>query len=318
MLQIHEHLKRGEPVNCTTLAETLEFSSKTIARDLRFMRDRLKMPLEYDEHAKVWAYTKPDVTFPTIQATEGELFALMIARKALEQYRGTSFHPQLAGSFEKIAAALSDKVAFDATDELQTISFKSTGVGKADAGVFKALSRAVMRERELEFDYRKPGDSVIEWRRIRPYACVHHDGLWYVIGFDLERKALRTFAVPRMGAARATAKKFKRPADFSPDKYLAGAFGIFGGDGDHQVVIHFSATVADRIRERVWHATQQLRDLPAGGLEFEVRLGALPEIERWVLSWGAHARVIGPIELRDRVAKVVRELAREYSDPKPR
>jgi hypothetical protein len=60
------------------------------------MRDRLKMALEYDEHAKVWAYTKPDVTFPTIQATEGEVFALMIGRKALEQYRGPSFHPQRA------------------------------------------------------------------------------------------------------------------------------------------------------------------------------------------------------------------------------
>jgi proteasome accessory factor B len=115
-----------------------------------------------------------------------------------------------------------------------------------------------------------------------------------------------------MAAARVTTKTFKRPVDFSPDKHLAGAFGIFGGDGDYRVVIRFTPAVADRIRERIWHATQKLRDLPGGGLEFEVRLGALPEIERWILSWGAHARVVEPKELCDRIADTVRALAREY------
>jgi proteasome accessory factor B len=312
MLRIHEHLKRKEPVNCTTLGNTLEVSAKTIGRDLVFMRDRLGLPLDYDESTKIWRYTTNVATFPTIQATEGEVFALMIGRKALEQYRGTSFHQGLAESFDKIAAALSDKVSFQATEELQAISFKSTGVGKADGAVFQALSRAVLRELELRFDYRKPAGSASEPRRVQPYHCIHHDGLWYVIGFDLDRKALRTFALPRIARARVTTTKFKRPADFSPEKYLARAFGIFGGDGDYRVVIHFTAAVADRIRERIWHSTQQLRDLPGGALEFEVRLGALPEIERWILSWGEHARAVGPTELCDRVQKTVRKLAAAY------
>ena len=35
-----------------------------------------------------------------------------------------------------------------------------------------------------------------------------------------------------------------------------------------------------------------------GEIELTVTLGGLEEIERWILSWGAHARVIEPIELK--------------------
>jgi len=48
MLVIHEELKRGAFANCTNLATRLEVSTKTIMRDLAFMRDRLDLPLEYD------------------------------------------------------------------------------------------------------------------------------------------------------------------------------------------------------------------------------------------------------------------------------
>jgi proteasome accessory factor B len=42
-------------------------------------------------------------------------------------------------------------------------------------------------------------------------------------------------------------------------------------------------------------------------------LGALEEIERWVLSWGADVEVIEPVELRERLRRVGEALQRQYA-----
>ena len=48
MLQLHQQLQAGSFPNCRKLADELEVSTKTIQRDIDFMRDQLGMPIEYD------------------------------------------------------------------------------------------------------------------------------------------------------------------------------------------------------------------------------------------------------------------------------
>jgi proteasome accessory factor B len=170
----------------------------------------------------------------------------------------------------------------------------------------------VLRQVEVEFDYRKPGERSSSRRQVQPYHLAHRENLWYLVGFDVRRAALRTFALPRITAATAKKNRFARPDNFSPEKFFASALGILGGEGNYTVVIRFDAAVADRVRERDWHESQQLRDLPSGGLELTLRLGALAEVERWVLEWGTAAEVLQPMELRNRIARTVTSLAAIY------
>ena len=116
MLRIHEELRRGAFTNCTKLAETLEVSRKTIVRDVAFMRDRLELPVEFDPRINAYRYTHAVAAFPTVQVSEGELLALLVARKALEQYRGTPFHRQLESSFDKLTGGLKDRISFSPAD----------------------------------------------------------------------------------------------------------------------------------------------------------------------------------------------------------
>ena len=312
MLRIHEELRRGAFTNCSKLARALEVSRKTIVRDVAFMRDRLELPIEFDARINAYRYTHPVSAFPTVQVSEGELLALLVARKALEQYRGTPFHRQLEVSFEKLTGGLKDRISFSPADELQSVSFKNVGLGKADLAVFNALSSATLRQQEVEFDYRKPGEKKSARRRVQPYHLAHRENLWYLIGFDSERRALRTFAVPRLTNPRVLTTTFVRPPDFSPEKFFANALGVLGGNRDYRFVIRFSVGVADRVREREWHESQELRDLPDGRLELSLRLGALPEVERWVLTWGADAEVVHPKELRQRLRATAATLLERY------
>ena len=49
-----------------------------------------------------------------------------------------------------------------------------------------------------------------------------------------------------------------------------------------------------------------------GGIELCLTLGNLEEVERWILSWGKHAQVLGPPELKERISKTVSALADTY------
>lgn len=312
MLRIHEELRRGAMTNCTKLAATLEVSRKTIVRDIAFMRDRLDLPIEFDNQIQAYRYTHPVNSFPTVQVTEGELMALLVARRALEQYQGTPFHRQLEIAFEKLTGGLKDRISFSPADELRAVSFKNVGLGKTDLAAFNSLSTAVLKQLEVEFEYRKPGTSKSEARQVQPYHLSHRENLWYLIAMDTERQAMRTFALTRMRDVKVLQRRFSRPEDFSPERFFASALGVLGGTGDYRVCIRFAPAAADRVRERVWHESQEIKEMPDGGMEITMRLGALAEVERWVLGWGNLAEVIAPVELRRSVIQTAEAVVRKY------
>lgn len=68
------------------------------------------------------------------------------------------------------------------------------------------------------------------------------------------------------------------------------------------------------LQGRAWHSSQKVTPLPGGGSHMRFRLSALEEVERWILSWGTHANVIGPAELRKRVARTARTVGAHYED----
>ena len=66
------------------------------------------------------------------------------------------------------------------------------------------------------------------------------------------------------------------------------------------------------VRERDWHPSQKIRDLRDGKIELEMTLGALEEIERWILSWGEHAKVLEPKKLAESVKMRIQKSFKQY------
>jgi proteasome accessory factor B len=84
MMQLHAQLQARKFPNCRKLADELEVSSKTIQRDIEFMRYSLGLPIEYDQLHFGFVYTEPVTNFPNIQVTEGEI------RRAFCRTKGAS------------------------------------------------------------------------------------------------------------------------------------------------------------------------------------------------------------------------------------
>lgn len=307
MLRIHQSLQSGKFPNATILAAELEVSTKSIQRDLDFMRDRLELPIQYDSHRIGYHYTAEVTSFPTMHITEGELVALVIAEKALEQYRGTQFEKPLLSAIRKIEQSLPDTISLNLADIEQTISFRTRAEPILNLEIFDALAKATGSRRQLQLTYRKAGSQEKELRLIDPYHLANINGEWYLFAFDHARKDIRTFVPARVSAVKQTGKTFPRPQKFSLEKRLRDSFGVHSGDGKFEVLLRFDLRVADYVREKKWHESQQLRELKNGGVELSLKLSSLIEIERWVLSWGGDVKVIKPPEL----IATVREAARK-------
>src|SRR5947207_2522703 len=138
MVRIHQAVQSGGYPNATTLARELEVSTKSIQRDIEFMRDRLELPLEYHAIRRGFHYTEEVNAFPTMQITEGELVALVIAEKALEQYRGTQFEKPLLSAIRKIEQSLPDTISLNLAEVEQTISFRTSAEPILNLPIFDA------------------------------------------------------------------------------------------------------------------------------------------------------------------------------------
>jgi predicted DNA-binding transcriptional regulator YafY len=312
MVRIHDLLSAGRYPNCSLLATEFEVSAKTIQRDVDFMRDQLILPIEYDRARHGFAYTEAVGPFPLITVSEGELVALLVAQKAVEQYRGTPFEKPLQTAFGKLVSSLGEDANVSLHELSAAVSFHSAGIPRSQIEVFELLMQGVISRQLVEFDYhslraRKPAR-----RQAAPYhlACINNQ--WYLIARDETRQEVRTFALTRISAVEKLKIPFERPADFSVAKMLSGSFAAFEAGQTERVRIRFDQTVARLVSERQWHRSQQIRSTDQGGIEVTMHVGIAPDLESWILGWGNHAQVIEPLPLRERIAATVESMAANY------
>lgn len=313
MLKVHQALVDGNYPNCRRLADDLEVCGKTIQRDIDFMRDQLGLPIEYDAQRFGFYYTEPVSSFPTVQISEKDLFSLYVAQKAVAEYRGTSLERPLADALARLTEGLRDEITVNLQDWDASFSFRSAGTSPTDVERFELLAGAIRHRQVVSFSYRSLKSPEAGLRQVHPYHLTCVDHLWYLLAYDCDREALRTFALPRMGGVEVGNETFERPSDFSPAQVLGGSFGVFSGSGkEYQIRLRFDSFAAQLIRERTWHESQKIREHRGRELTLELTLASLPEIRRWILSWGGHVQVIGPAVLKEMVIESHREALRGY------
>jgi predicted DNA-binding transcriptional regulator YafY len=313
MHAIVRRIQKGDYPSRSVLARELGWTTRTIQRDITFMQNRERMPIAYDFFRHGYYLTEKLVDFPLLQISEGEIVALFVAQRAMAQYRGTPFEQPLRVACEKLVEGLKGEFSVAWGDLDSAISFRNIETNPVDIRIFKDLSLAVQRSREVTFDYCKLGAKNFESRRLWPYhlTCVNYQ--WYVLGHDKLRNEVRRFVLGRMQSLRVHNSTFKRPKSFSADKFLKGSFGVFSGDKPIEIRIRFDAFAARLVREHTWHHSQEIHALPNDEIELRLTLTSTVEILRWILSWGTHAKALAPAELVKAITQSLQETMGRYS-----
>lgn len=311
--RIFERIRSGDFPNRPTLAKEIEVSQKTIYRDVEFMKNLMKLPIEYDVHRLGYYFSSPVSDFPLLKLTEGELFAIFVGEKALEQYVGTPYEEPLRNTFKKFTAGLSGEFLVQWSELQSAISFKGIEANTVDARVFQQLVIAIRQRREIAFEYQGLKDARFKPRRAQPYELVSAEGQWYLFALDVDSQEVKRFVPGRMKKLQATKTSFVKPKGFSAAKEIRSSFGIFSGSKPTTVEILFDRFASKLIRERHWHSSQRITEMKGGKLKLSLELGGFEEVERWLLSWGDHAQVLSPVELIDRLRATMARCLESYS-----
>jgi predicted DNA-binding transcriptional regulator YafY len=78
ILMIDEAIRSGRFPNAQTLADMAEVHRRTILRDIDYLRDMYRAPIEYDARERGFFYTETNFFIKSVILSEGELFSLAL------------------------------------------------------------------------------------------------------------------------------------------------------------------------------------------------------------------------------------------------
>jgi predicted DNA-binding transcriptional regulator YafY len=295
-------------VTLREMARETGVSEKTIGRDLdTFVA--LGFPLEEksgDHGRKTWKLTagwgQPPLAF-----TFDEVVVLYLGRRFLEPLAGTELWQAANSAMKKIRATLS-KPALEYIERFpQLFHCTTAGCGNYEkkAEIIDDLTRAAEDRNAVHIAYQSQQATEPATRDVYPYCLVRHKGALYLDAFAPEHEKVRRYKIDRIESVEVSNFTFTPPRDFDVQKHLAGSFGIYDGDGDVTVVVKFAPVVARYVRESTRHHSLVLSSQRDGSLVARFTLTTTVEIKSWIRSFGPHAVVLEPEELR---AEIVREL----------
>jgi len=307
LLAFDQLLRNNKYPNCTSFAAEWEISTKTAQRDIDYLKDRMGAPLEYDALKRGFYYTEPTFMLPAVQMNEGELAALLMGSKALEQFQGTPMAEKLVAVFEKLSAFLPDNITVRPEELFTRFSFISPPAMPVSSKVWNTVVQALENQQLLEIQYRNwSGEKTA---RVAPVHLANLQGDWYLFvqydGFD----NFRQLALARIQSVKLLSKKAEIKGTFDPKKELANTFSKFAGDNKaFLVTVQFDPEIAVSVLERQWHPEQKVKNLKGGGVEISFEAKGDIEIKRWVMAYGRYAKVKSPKWLKDEIAEEVRAM----------
>ena len=311
--KIREGMRFGSFANCSSMAEEYEVSTKSILRDIDYLKNQCDAPIEYNPSKKGYYYTEETYKMPAINISASDLFAIAIAQKALQQHEDTPIYDKLVNVFERIEDSLPDKVSIHpgwVDNRISIIQHQKTTI---HTQTWSTIADALQQNKTLSMRYRKPQDSQANNRRVDPYHLVNYQGEWYLIGYCHLRERILTFAVSRIECATITSDTFNEPSDFDHNQYSATRFGIFSSEESYHIEVFFDRKHAPYILERQWHPSQEISINDDGSLVLSMTTSHLFAVKQWILSWGTGAKVIKPETLRAEIRDELKQSLAQYA-----
>jgi len=310
MLAIVLELQRKGTLRAEDLALGFETSVRTIYRDMQALSEA-GVPII---GAPGTGYSLMEGYFlPPLRFTAEEAVALLVGTDFVGQQFDRVYGAKAAEAARKIEGALPADVRKEAERvraaiRLLAARLETTNQGE-EAENFAALRDAILERRKIRFHYSKGISAANEERHsvreAAPYGLILVRGSWMLLAYCELRQALRHFRVSRMSGLTVLAEGFELPEGFQLAHYVP--------DDDRGVIVkvRFDSEAADRVRETGSFYMESMEDVPEG-LLVSLRVRRPEEVLHWILSWGAHALVLEPESLRQRLRDEAEKMFKRY------
>src|SRR5437762_11873593 len=297
-----------------------EMSDEAFAR--RFYSDRaelqgLGVPLtsQRDEYSGEELYNMRSERYflPPLELTDDELAALQTALYLLEGK--FAYAEPLRLALQNLALGR-PVVADERSDTALRVEVLDPDYSPEMPGRLAKLEGAISKQRTVKFEYWSISRDHESERTLNPYALMPDNGIWYVVGYDLDRDDIRTFRVSRirgeMRFATRRERDFGIPTEFDIEQFRGRPpwqIGDIVGEARIEVPGETGWWV-----QRAYGSTGRLED----GV-WITEYSSLEQLASWVLRQDGRAVPLEPEELRREVATSLRRVrdGHEGKAPEP-
>lgn len=289
-----EILQARDRVTGAELAERLEVDLRTVQRYIVRLKD-LGIPIDSSPGVGGAYRLRPGFRLPPLLLTNEEAFALSLGLRALRQIGLAAFAPATEGALAKLGRVLPEALR-ESIRTVEDVVAVEPGPWVVPTSVESliAAATAIRTHRRIRFVYQSHNQSTSH-REIEPYAVMHTDGRWYLIGYCLSRQAMRTFRLDRASRLEVSAAGFRPPDSFDPRSYFAERMPFI--QSDYQIDVWIDMTIDEA--ERSFASWRIAAEAHEGGTRLRCNRDRLEMFAAMLLSVGRRIVIHTPSELRE-------------------
>lgn len=275
-------------------------SRRSIQMDLQMMRsDKLgyNAPIIVLEK-KYYTYKDPEYSITNIPLTDQDLGKLTEVVEILRQFKGFSHFHELSGMVQR----LENKIYSTRTKQEPIIDFEKNDNLKGLQHI-DTLYQAIIKKIALEFTYQSFKARSANNFVFHPYYLKEYRNRWFVLGVKGKEAKVLTLALDRIAVIRESPIKYVAHKGFQLSQHFQDVIGVtvVPNGPPEKVTLFADNETAPYIITKPMHHSQEVLETLSNGVVFCIHVQLNFELEREILGFGQHIKVIGPERLKTRI-----------------
>lgn len=300
--------RNSQGLRAVEIANACGVDRRTIYRDL-VMLDKLGIPISQQDGR---FFINRDYYLASVRLNFHEAMALFVAARVFSR-NAEQQNPYIVSALTKLSSALPEPMASHVGYIADWV--RGNPVDRNYVQILETMTHAWVERRKVRLwgGIQQSGDIQTYDFAVYFIEPTTTGGL-YVVGRDELRQTVRAIKLESIKRAKPGDGHYEIPATFDRRPYLETMWGLIGSEEPErvQVTLAFSADVTSLIKERLWHASQQIETLPDKRCTLKLEVSDWRELLPWIRSWGAQVEVLSPDGLRRELAFEAMRMAKLY------
>ncbi len=300
-------------INLEELVEETGVDLRTVHRDLAAIQEAgYPLTSRREDGRMLYSFMTSSRQIQPVTFTLEELVSLHLLKACAGLLPSEPFGAEIENIFSKIHSALPPRSVahLERIARVSLPRFQGTRTYSGSLKLLSELRRALLYQFTVKISYNRSGKEHGIYE-LDPYTLVLAKGGIYLLAFAKNRNAIRLFAIERISELTVTKRRFEISPGFTPENHFSDAFALVT-DKTMQIKIRFDNEVAHLIRDRFWKKDQKVINEPDGSVTLYFEAAGTLEIMAWVLSYGKHAELLEPPELRKELRQQIKGLREIY------
>ena len=174
------------------------------------------------------------------------------------------------------------------------------------------LMAAMLDNSQVRIEYRKYSSDLSEQLTVCPYALKEDMKRWYLVGYSLERDALRVYSLDRIVELKVLETKFRLPRNFDIDELFRDSYGVYLSENEdpQSIVLECDTEQARFLDGLPLHRSQRITWLTSKA-RVAIRVVPNPRLIMDLCALGPRIKVLSPDSVRDAVRESHRKALEE-------